>query len=246
MYSKQFIIRNYNHFQHLLKIVLEEESNTNFNFKNSNKKNTTQVIPFKSFSAISGSNTGLRTRVYTQGLDNDKLKVDFDSIDFSSTSSNEGVILCNIKYDGLSLIEVLNSYVINKDRQNIQNKMRNKKLYSRNTIFTGKLQFTDFYTNTQSTDIFKNINVISGINKSNEISSSKSAGISVKFNNFKNKKTNSIITSNLGTNQRLAQNIQTNLEKTSSLSNNNEEEYYSINSNSPRTSNYNNSRNNLI
>jgi hypothetical protein len=106
------------HFQHLLKEVLEEQTNTNFNFKNSNKKNTTQVVPFKSFSAISGSKTGLRTRVYTQGLDNDKLNIKFDTVDFSATSSNEGAILCNINYDGEDLIKVLNLYADVKNTQN--------------------------------------------------------------------------------------------------------------------------------
>jgi hypothetical protein len=108
-----------NHFQHLLKEVLEEQSNTNFNFKNSNKKNTTQALPFKSFSAISGSKTGLRTRVYTQGLDNDKLNIKFDTVDFSATSSNEGAILCNINYDGEDLIKVLNLYADVKNTENI-------------------------------------------------------------------------------------------------------------------------------
>ena len=137
------------HFQHLLKELFIETNNTNFNLKN--KKNTTQVIPFKTFSAISGSNTGLRTRVYTQGLDNNKLDVKFDSVDFSFTSSNEGAILCSIKYNGKDLIKVLNSYLIDvrgEKRQNIINKMTNKKaLYSRNTIFVGKLNYNYFYTN---------------------------------------------------------------------------------------------------
>jgi hypothetical protein len=117
---------NTKHFQHLLKEVLEEQTNTNFNTKNSNKKNTTQAIPLKSFSAISGSKFGLRTRVYTQGLDNDRLKVDFDSIDFSATSSNEGAILCNIKYDNIDLIRVLNLYADVKNKENYNNNSPNK------------------------------------------------------------------------------------------------------------------------
>jgi len=148
------------HFQHLLKELFIETNNTNFNLKN--KKNTTQAIPFKTFSAISGSNTGLRTRVYTQGLDNNKLDVKFDSVDFSSTSSNEGAILCSIKYNGNNLIKVLNSYLIDvtdEKRQNIINKMTNKKaLYSRNTIFIGKLNYKYFYTNTAK--IHDGINLI--------------------------------------------------------------------------------------
>jgi hypothetical protein len=109
------------HFQHLLKEVIEESTKTNFNFKNSNKKNSSQV--FKSFSQIS-TPMGLRTRVYTQGLDNDKLNVDFNSINFNLISSTEGAILCNINYDGNELIKVLNLYADVKnheDRQNIIN-----------------------------------------------------------------------------------------------------------------------------
>ena len=79
--------------------------NTNFNFKNSNKKNTTEV-----FGSISGSKAGLRTRVYTQGLDNDRLEVVFNTVDFSYISSNEGAILCSINYDGEYLIKVLNFF----------------------------------------------------------------------------------------------------------------------------------------
>jgi len=116
------------HFQHLLKEVIEEETNTNFNTKNNNKKNTTQVIPFKIFSSISGSKLGLRTRVYTQGLDNDKLKVNFDSIDFSLTSSNEGAILCSIKYDEKDLISVLNLYTdLKNNNNNDSNKIKDIK-----------------------------------------------------------------------------------------------------------------------
>ncbi len=134
------------HFQHLLKDVIREDTNTNFNFKNNNKKNTTQVVPFKTFSSISGSKKGLRTRVYTQGLDNDKLKVDFDSFDFSSTSSNEGGILCSIKYDGEDIIDIMNSYANNIDnvsstsiKRQLSNIYKQKHKILTKTFFCGNL-----------------------------------------------------------------------------------------------------------
>lgn len=126
---------NTKHFQHLLKELFIKTNNTNFNLKN--KKNTTQVIPLKSFSAISGSKTGLRTRVYTQGLDNDRLKVEFDSVDFSSTSSNEGAILCNIKYDEKDLIKVLNLYADVKENENYNPQSLNTK---KKIIITDKIK----------------------------------------------------------------------------------------------------------
>ena len=145
------------HFQHLLKEVIREDTNTNFNFKNSNKKNTTQVVPFKTFSSISGSKKGLRTRVYTQGLDNDKLDVKFDSVDFRyrnniflSTSSNEGAILCSIKYDDIELINVMNSYANNKDNFNtkikreLSNIYRSKHKILTKTFFCGNLDNTNW------------------------------------------------------------------------------------------------------
>jgi hypothetical protein len=112
------------HFQHLLKevLVLEEKTNTNFNFKNSNKKNTTEV-----FGSISGSKAGLRTRVYTQGLDNDRLEVVFNTVDFSYISSNEGAILCSINYDGEDLIKVLNFFSnVNEENIDKKKKIKNK------------------------------------------------------------------------------------------------------------------------
>lgn len=178
------------HFQHLLKEVIEENNNTNFNFKNSNKKNTTQVIPFKSFSAISGSGYGLRTRVYTQGLDNDKLDVKFNSVDFRyhsniflSTSSNQGAILCTIKYDDIDLVvqdmtkknnsmsivennkelKVLNSFIGKGNNFNriLDDYFRNgtsKEIIkiSPDTIYTGTLKFKKFYS-IEKQPVLKNI-----------------------------------------------------------------------------------------
>ena len=119
---------NTKHFQHLLKELFIETNNTNFNLKK--KENTTQAISFESFSGISGSKFGLRTRVYTQGLDNSNLTVDFNSIDFSLTSSNEGAILCSIKYHGADLVRVLNLYAdtnsISNKKNNIKRKIKNK------------------------------------------------------------------------------------------------------------------------
>ena len=150
------------HFQHLLKEVLKEQTNTNFNFKNNNKKNTTQVIPLKSFSAFSGSKTGLRTRVYTQGLDNDRLKVEFHSVDFSYTSSNEGGILCIIKYDGKDVINIMNSYQKIKHNLNIGLKRSSSNIHElksdilKKTLFCGNIPhnqwgamiFNEHFTNT--------------------------------------------------------------------------------------------------
>lgn len=180
-----------NHFQHLLKVVLEEQTNTNFNFKNKNKHNTTQVIPLKSFSAISGSKKGLRTRVYTQGLDNDKLDVKFNSVDFRyrsniflSTSSNQGAILCTIKYDDIDLVvqdnslqnnniipvennkelKVLNSFIDNGNPVDIivdeyfKNSTYNKRIkFSDDTVYTGKLKFSNFFSNNIKQPVLKNI-----------------------------------------------------------------------------------------
>ena len=152
------------HFQHLLKELFIETNNTNFNLKN--KKNTTQVFPSKFLSPISSSKSGLRTRVYTQGLHNDKLNVDF-----SATSSKEGAILCSIKYDGEQLIKVLNSYVIDVNKSKIENiitKISSKIPYSRNTIFIGKLEYKDFYIDKQK-NTSKNITILQKIKGSNII-----------------------------------------------------------------------------
>jgi len=127
---------NTKHFQHLLKELFIKTNNTNFNTKNNNKINTTQKFSSKYFSAISRNKMGLRTRVYTQGLDNYKLKVIFDNIDFNSISSNEGAILCSIKYDGTDLIRVLNLYanVNNMNNQNINSNDSKRKIYIQKEI----------------------------------------------------------------------------------------------------------------
>ena len=140
------------HFQHLLKELFIETNNTNFNLRK--KINTTQVIPSKFLSPISGSKSGLRTRVYTQGLDNDRLEVDINSVDFSSTSSKEGAILCIIKYDGKELIKVLNLYAdVNKNenhKNNSPNTIKKKKIvdkiktlpnFSDNAYQTGRTNY---------------------------------------------------------------------------------------------------------
>jgi hypothetical protein len=149
------------HFQHLLKEVLEEQTNTNFNFKNRNKENTTQVFSQKILSPISGSKTGLRTRVYTQGLDNDKLDVKFDTVDFSATSSNEGAILCSINYDGKDLINIMNSYAVNKhnvktsSRIQFSNIYKLKKKILSKTFFCGYLNNIDWGVAIYSENILK-------------------------------------------------------------------------------------------
>jgi hypothetical protein len=135
------------HFQHLLKEVLEEQTNTNFNFKNRNKENTTQVFSPKFLSPISGSKTGLRTRVYTQGLDNDKLDVKFDTIDFSATSSNEGAILCTIKYDGKDVINIMNSYAVNKHNVKTSSRIQFSNIYKLKKEILSKTFFCGYLNN---------------------------------------------------------------------------------------------------
>ena len=118
-----------------------------------------QVFSSKFLSPISGSKSGLRTRVYTQGLDNDRLEVDINSVDFSSISSNEGAILCSIKYDGKDIIDIMNSYLTTKitrqtgynifekeDIEKIKNKSKSKykKEILEKTLFCGNIPYIEW------------------------------------------------------------------------------------------------------
>ena len=99
----------YQNFQNLLQKLLESKK-----IPMVSKKNSTELVSF-----ISGSGCGLRTRVYINNTTKiliHKLDVVFNNMDFRATSSKEGAILCNIKYYGQLLINIVNSYIERHER----------------------------------------------------------------------------------------------------------------------------------
>jgi hypothetical protein len=159
--TQNSVSRGTEHFQHLLKIVLEDETNTNFNFKNRNKINISKYLSLSSKS--------LRTRVYTQHLDNDKLEVDFKIMDFKNiqkNQGNEGGILCSIKYDEKDLISILNLYTDVKNTESINN--NNDNTIKKNKIIEELLKLSEgrnIYP-TGKADLVYEINTNSFINTS--------------------------------------------------------------------------------
>ena len=208
-----------------------KENSINYNFKNSNKINSSGMF----------DREGNRVRLYTHGLDNDKLKIKF----YKDGSNIYNSILCECQYDDYKfyILHIVFSVPFN---ENIIKQLINKYNIKDTPIYYSGLG--NIYRELNSgINIIKNRhgyirgkNTIKNNSNKNQQKFVRCNYFIKLINTVKNKKTNiinnSVITSNLGTNQRLVQNIQTNLERTSSLSNNDKEEYFSINSTSHRTS----------
>lgn len=208
------------HFQHKLREKIEKENSINYNFKNSNKINSSGMF----------DREGNRVRLYTHGLDNDKLKIKF----YKDGSNIYNSILCECQYDDYKfyILHIVFSVPFN---ENIIKQLINKYNIKDTPIYYSGLG--NIYRELNSgINIIKNRhgyirgkNTIKNNSNKNQQKFVRCNYFIKLINTVKNKKTNiinnSVITSNLGTNQRLVQNIQTNLERTSSLSNNNEEKY---------------------
>jgi hypothetical protein len=219
------------HFQHKLRDKIEKETTINYNFKNTNKIDSSTTF----------DKSGNRVRIYTKGLDNDKLKIKFykDSGKDEHGGPEYDSILCECQYDDYKFY-ILHIVFSGKFNEEIILQLKLKYGVGKEKIFYAGLP--EIYGGLNS-----NVNIIK--NSKGEFYKNKipKEGKKLKFNIEKNTNPkytyfikyielknnavkNTIIVSNLGTTKPIIQN------QRSSTGSKSSDEYLSIWSNNPRNS----------
>lgn len=239
--SKNSLSSGKEHFQHKLRDKIEKEETINYNFKNTNKIDSSTTF----------DKSGNRVRIYTKGLDNDKLKIKFykDSGKDMYGGPRYDSILCECQYDDYKFYILHIVFTSEFDEDIILGLKRKYGIGEEKIFYTG---LPKIYSGFNS-----GVNIIK--NSTGEFYKNKihKEGKKLKFNIEKNTNPkytyfikyielennvvkNIIVRSNLGNIEQIIQNQRS---STGSKSSN---EYLSIWSNNPRNSNISISSNNRI
>jgi len=229
------------HFQHKLRDKIEKEETINYNFKNTNKIDSSTTF----------DKSGNRVRIYTKGLDNDKLKIKFykDSGKDEHGGPEYDSILCECQYDNYKFY-ILHIVFSGKFNEEIILQLKLKYGVGKEKIFYAGLP--EIYGGLNS-----NVNIIK--NSTGEFYKNKihKEGNKLKFNIEKNTNPkytyfikyielennvvkNIKVRSNLGNTEQIIQNQRNSIGSKSS------NEYFSISGNNPRNSTISISSNNKI